>query len=134
MPTPRLPDAEALLAALYRAQLPGDVTVTELIPDDLMRVLPLVRVHRWGGAASHPLFLDRALLQVDCYAVTRQTAYDLAQECRGGLYLGWAAQTRTPFGAVGSYRESQAPVEVRTADQPSGLFQFQGQYELHLGS
>ena len=126
-----LPDCDALLMEILRAALPA-ATVVEVMPPDWTKRYPLVRAYRFGGASEHPLFLDRALVQVDVYDDDRTAALNLAEDARTALYQSWAAHRVYPHGSVAHFGESQAPVELRTANQPDGETRVNATYELHI--
>jgi hypothetical protein len=78
-------DVEALVSSFLRAQpevttLCGDRVYTDM-PHD--RVYPLVLVTRIGGAfvINHPLWLDRASIQLDTYGGTKKQAFTLLDAC-----------------------------------------------------
>jgi len=72
-------DAEKLLVAFLRAET-GLRVVTEL-PSNLEEVLPVIQVSRYGGNDSRYV-LDRASVDVDCFAATRAEASALAAQAR----------------------------------------------------
>jgi hypothetical protein len=80
-------DAELLLVGWLGPTLapsyPTIRCVTD-VPANLADVLPLVQVTRFGGSDDVPT-LDRAHVDVDCFAATRQGAHDLAEAVRALL-------------------------------------------------
>lgn len=74
------PDAELLVLNFLRDAMTGTRCVTEL-PANLEKQLPLVQVTRIGGS-SDGFRLDRARLDVDCYAATRLDAAILGRQVR----------------------------------------------------
>ncbi|MCO1575364.1 hypothetical protein M8C13_06265 [Crossiella sp. SN42] len=128
---PSVPSAEKLLIGLLREQLPG-VQVVTLIPAPEVRRLPLVWVHRTGGAATHPLWLDQAAVSVECWAQQRTAAAELAQSARTALWAAYRTQAERPQGHIASYAEVSGPSEVRTRDQPDQLHRYLATYTLGI--
>lgn len=127
-----LPYADALLIALVRAAIP-DAEAGTLVPADLPNnPRPFVLVHRVGGAAIDPQFLDQATVDVQAFADTRTGAADLAETVRVALFEAYRTQQVNQHGHIAYYRETSGPSEVRTADQPDQLYRFQATYSLAL--
>lgn len=72
-------DAEKILVGWLKTQTMARLC-TEL-PADLSEVLPVIRVSRYGGSGSL-VMLDRASVDVDCYADSRGEASALAGQVR----------------------------------------------------
>jgi hypothetical protein len=85
------PDIEIELVSWLAAD--QDVRVVTELPSNLVEVLPLIQVQRVGGD-DDGFRLDRALVDLDVYASTRQAASDLARSARSGL-LGHLRGTST---------------------------------------
>lgn len=87
-----LPDTEALAAAHLRANadvaaFDGNVYAGTVAPDR-DPAFPVVRVSAAPGGVvvtSLPVWVAKSLLYVDCWADTRDGAYDLAATCLGAM-------------------------------------------------
>jgi hypothetical protein len=75
-------DVEAELVAWLHTKL--TVRVLTDLPADLGSVLPVVQVQRVGGS-DDGFRLDRALVDIDAYAATRQGASALMAQARSAL-------------------------------------------------
>lgn len=75
-------DIEALLVPWLANQL--GVRVCTDLPANLEAVAPVVQVTRIGGA-DDTFTLDRAGVDIDCFATARQDAVNLAAQCRDAL-------------------------------------------------
>ncbi|MCK2242321.1 MULTISPECIES: hypothetical protein [unclassified Crossiella] len=126
-----VPPAEVVVVAVLRAALPG-LSVVTLIPAPSARRMPLVWVQRTGGAAVHPLWLDRATLAAECWAATRPAAAELAGKVRAALFGAYRRQAVTTVGSLASFRELSGPAEIRTAAQPENLTRIRASYELGI--
>lgn len=124
-----LPDAERLVLALVRPQLPG-VGVGTAIPDDIADRVPYVVIRRAAGAAIDPRFLDQPVVSVDVWHRSKASASDLAESVRVALVEAWEQQTTTDVGHLAYFREDSGPAELRTAEQPDTLFRYQANYSL----
>lgn len=83
-------DVEKLLVGWLGTNL--GVRVLTDTPLNLADILPVVRVTRFGGADTD-VVLDRANVDVDCYAATRLDAYTLCEQVRGALLFSLAGKT-----------------------------------------
>lgn len=78
-------DAERLVSAYLRAQPTiNDIVAERVYTDPPANLLfPLVRIQQIGGAPiTVPLWLDEALLQIDCYGGPKALARHLLDEVR----------------------------------------------------
>lgn len=75
MTTAVLPDTEALVCGYLAAQLPA-ASVHSQFPTS--PTYPVITVHRAGGTPVHSRWLDRAVLQVDVWADSKEEARDVA--------------------------------------------------------
>lgn len=75
--------AETVLTTWLKAAFPLARVVTEL-PANLATVVPCIQVTRFGGG-DDVITLDAAHIDIDCYAVDRTTARDLAEQIRTSL-------------------------------------------------
>lgn len=118
------PDVEIELVAWLDAHL--DVRVVTELPATLLDVLPVVQVQRVGGD-DDGFRLDRALVDVDVYAATREAASTVARQVRSYLLgsLRGAATATAVFGYVSTVAApSWRPYEN------IGLRRYGGTYEL----
>jgi hypothetical protein len=72
---------EKLLVAWLESQLPTVTRVVTELPAQLATKLPVVQVVRFGGPDDQPT-IDLPTVDVDCYAASRGTAEDLAEDVR----------------------------------------------------
>ncbi len=129
-----LPDVDDVLLAVLGG---GEVVCGANVPADLAeRLKPAgshyVAAHRFGGAAVHPEFLDRATVEVDSWSASRRTAESVAQTCRVLLYGAWRSQQRHAGASISRYLEVTAPAELPTGSQSDGLYRFGATYSLHI--
>lgn len=125
-----LPDADGIVLAVLRAMLPPTVQIGNLIPADLVDRLPYVVILRVGGTALDPRFADRALVNVQCWASSRQDSERLAQAVRDCLYLASRGGVTTDQGHISAFTEQAAPSHLDTGTEPSGVFRYQASYLL----
>jgi hypothetical protein len=78
------PDVEAELVSYLTGT--RTVRVCTDLPADLLDVLPVLQVQRVGGT-DDGFRLDRALIDVDAYALTRADASALARAARDDLVI-----------------------------------------------
>lgn len=117
-------DVEALLIRWLSEQLER-VHVVATLPAGLERRLPVVQIQRVGGRAetypwspSGPLH-DRAAVDIDCYAATREQASDLAGQCAQvvpairGLPLSTAVCTAVLENTAPTWRPDYNPQVAR---------------------
>jgi hypothetical protein len=83
---------EKLLVAWLETHLTAEARVVTELPADLASKLPVVRVTKFGGA-DDVLTIDRPTVDVDCYAVSRGAAEDLAEQVRDLLRFTLRGQT-----------------------------------------
>jgi hypothetical protein len=107
-------DVEAELVAWLTAGLTARV-LTDL-PADLGGVLPVVQIERVGGD-DDGIRLDRAFVDVDAYASTRQAASELLSQTRS-LLLGGLRGTVTDAAVFTAARTITAPAR-RPYENPS---------------
>ena len=129
VPLRNLPDVDDVVLEILRA---GGISCGPDNPPDILAVVPYVVARRYGGAAVDPEHLDRALVQVDAYAVKRRDAADLAETCRVLLYNAWLTQTVYSAGHVTRFAEITAPSKLQTADEPDNLNRYHATYTLHV--
>lgn len=79
------PDIEIELVT-YLADLLAGVRLCTELPANLVDVLPLVQVQRVGGDDDGAR-LDRALVDVDVFAATRQDAFSLSRTVHDALIV-----------------------------------------------
>lgn len=79
------PDVEIELVARLATRTSKRV-VTEL-PANLLEILPVIQVQRVPGGGDDGFRLDRALVDVDVYAATRQAASELSEVVREELVI-----------------------------------------------
>ncbi|MFJ4701958.1 hypothetical protein ACIP5N_27735 [Streptomyces sp. NPDC088768] len=103
-----LPDVEALALSALRAALPGVRFVVD-VPADWDAASSLVAVHRVGGAAIDPRYVDRALLDVQCFGTNRRAASLLARTVRAALLDACRTQTATDEGSLSGFSEVTGP-------------------------
>lgn len=118
-------DVEALLVGWLGAQLTVR-TCTEL-PADLTGALPVVQVDRIGGA-DRDVSLDIATVDVDCYALGRLAAAQLAARARTAL-LHALPGTTAAGGVVVRVQTLSAPAS-RPYDTTSAVHRCGGSYQL----
>lgn len=116
---------DALRAGL--SDLPAS-SVGTLERADALAHLPFVVARSISATTIDARFADRHTVQVDAYAATATAAHDLAMRARAALYSAYAAQADFPHGHLSWFDVVTAPVELREADQPSGLSRFTGTY------
>lgn len=132
MVLPTLPDADKLVLACFHAAVPG-VTFGTQIPTDLATKLPFAVASRFGGATVDPRFLDRASVDVQTWANTREGAFAAAYSCRNALRDAWLNGTVfAGLGHIAFFSETSAPSELRTQDQSDALWRTQATYSVHL--
>lgn len=100
------PDIERLLVGWLSARF--SLRVVTDTPANLEKVLPLIRVTRFGGADTAP-GIDRAIVDVDTYGATRATAAQLAERVRYSFL----------FKLCGTQVDDVAIVDVDTLSGPS---------------
>lgn len=100
-------DIETILMLAYADLVEEDHVVT-VTPSDLENRLPLIRVHRIGGADTR--IFDQPRVVVEVYAPTWAVAWPLAERCRQRLITG---PVRTSAGVIG-----RTTTEVGPADWP----------------
>lgn len=117
-------DVEAELVAWLADQLAARV-LTDL-PADLGSVLPVVQIERVGGD-DDGIRLDRAFVDVDAYASTRQAASELLSQARSVLlaHLRGVVTEKAVFTAA---RTISAPAR-RPYENPS-VRRFGATYEI----
>ncbi|MDX3549508.1 hypothetical protein PV724_44340 [Streptomyces europaeiscabiei] len=98
-------DVEAELVAWSTAEL--DVRVVTDLPANLVDVLPVVQFQRIGGD-DDTIRLDRAFVEVNVYAETRQAASQLMARTRS-LLLTQLRGTTTSAAVFTSSRTISAP-------------------------
>jgi len=108
MSTPILPDVEALVTEAVRARLTAVRVVVDL-PADWDAASPLVVAHRVGGAAPDPRFLDRALIDVQCWHTDRRSASRLAREVRAVLVDACRMAFSNAEGSLSHFTEVSGP-------------------------
>lgn len=117
-------DVEAELVAWLTDRL-DERTLTDL-PANLGDVLPVVRIQRAGGG-DDGIRLDRAFVDVDAYAATRQAASALMSRARS-LLLTELRGTVTAAAIFTSARTVSAPA-WRPYENP-GLRRFGATFEI----
>lgn len=130
VPLRLLADVDDVLRAVLA---PSGVPVSPNTPADLLQRLPYTVAARVpGGPAPHPALLDRATVQVDCYAGSRREAADLAETCRVLLWTAWREQSTHGGASIARFRGISEPAELRTSGQADGLWRFVATYSLHV--
>ena len=125
---PVLPDVDAVLLALLRAELPALVFGTQQ-PADVLARLPYVVVRKVGGTNIDERFAHRSVVNVDAYAADRPTAAALAETVRGGILACWRPGRMTTDGhRICSFRTVSSAVEIRDGDQPDWFARFNAIY------
>lgn len=117
-------DVEAELVAWLTDQL-NERTLTDL-PANLVDALPVVQIQRVGGG-DDGVRLDRAFVDVDVYAVSRQAASTLMGQTRSLLLTGLRG-TVTTAAVFTSARTISAPA-WRPYENP-GLRRFGATFEI----
>lgn len=117
-------DVEAELVAWLTDQL-DERTLTDL-PANLVDALPVVQIQRVGGG-DDGVRLDRAFVDVDVYAVSRQAASTLMGQTRSLLLTGLRG-TVTTAAVFTSARTISAPA-WRPYENP-GLRRFGATFEI----
>lgn len=120
------PDIEKELVAWLTAVLGGVRHCTEL-PADLLDVLPVNQIQRVGGDDDR-FRLDRALISLDSYGVTRDAASTLARQTRNALLMNLPG-TATAAAVFGRVSTVSAPA-WRPYENPS-LRRMGGTYEIY---
>ncbi len=114
---------DVILELLRRGLGPG-VTVVSRLPDDVTKYMPIVLIHRTGGASVAPRFFDRYLILLQNWAGGPGSAdpsresFELAERCRGVLWEAVLQQHTTEAGWLVDMRESSAPQELPESDLP----------------
>ena len=125
-------DGVGALVHLLRTGLPSyrtgrmPVQVFTDLPDEMASLLPVVHLHRTGGATDHPRFFGEFWVPIQCWAIEdtvsdpvwdpRQAAFELSNQVARILYLAWEQQTVTPYGSIVRWRESSG---FRKQDDPN---------------
>ena len=114
-----LPDTKLAVVTWIRAHpdLPAGVTVAGAAPDDLASSLPLVAVFRPPGPPPmHWARWDRALINVQVWAVTEKTARDVAasvaailHEAPGNTVADVVIQAVTDLTGIGDAPDPDLP-------------------------
>lgn len=128
-----LPDVDRVLAVYLNSALaaPG----SNHIPVNVVTSLPYWRVRRIGGGDVHPRFATAATVDLDCWESTRVKAADLAEEGRVALYDAWRNGVALEGGArIARFDSISDPAELRSSDQPSGVYRYLGTYSLLIRS
>lgn len=120
-----LPDEELLVMAVLT-----DCPISTRVPPGLAGKVPWRTVHKLGGTAAHPQFLDKPLVQVSSYAGSYDAAKALAETARVKLWQAWRTQFRTDLGGVHKVVETVSPFEVRTGTEPDGVVRFDATYQV----
>lgn len=126
--TATLPDVEALVLKALRASLPAVRCVVEQ-PADWDAASPLVVAHRVGGAAPDPRFIDRALMDVQCFHVGRPEASKLARDVRRILVDACRANVADDEGHLSGFTEVMGPWSPSPGDH-ANLSRFIATYQL----
>ena len=98
-------DVEAELVAWLASGL--DARVLTDLPANLGEILPIIQIQRAGGS-DDGLRLDRAFVDIDVYAATRQAASQLMSQTRS-LLLTELRGAVTPTAVFTSARTIAAP-------------------------
>lgn len=122
------PDVEAITLDVLRAG--GVPRCSTEVPANLYTILPYVVAYRAAGASGQPRLSDRALIHVQAWGASRESAADLAETCRVLLWEAAHAQAAHSGGYVNRLREDLAPAEVRTGDQPDRTWRFDAEYTI----
>ena len=117
-------DVEAELVAWLTSRL-DERTLTDL-PANLVDVLPVVQIQRSGGG-DDGIRLDRAFVDIDVYAASRQAASTLMSQTRSLLLTGLRG-TVTTAAVFTSARTISAP-SWRPYENP-GLRRFGATFEI----
>lgn len=125
-----LPDPDLLVLEVVRGAVGPDVQVGTDIPADLLDRLPFVTILLASGDEIHPEFALRATYDVQVWAEDRQTASDLAETVRAGLYFASKHQTVYTGGHVAYYRALALPAEIDSGYD--NVRRFQASYSLAL--
>lgn len=121
-------DVELLLIQWLQAQLGSGVVVRDELDNNLLDELPTVQVARVPVGDDDGFRLDRALVDIDAYAVTRSAAIALATQIRG-LVLGTLPGSTTGGAVVGRVRTLAAP-GIRPYEN-TGLRRVGATYEIY---
>lgn len=134
MVLPTLPDTDKLVLACLRGASATDADHSGTqIPANLLDVLPFVVASRFGGATVDPRFLDRASVDVETWAATRDAAFTAAFACRNALRDAWLNGTVfAGQGHIVHFSETSAPSELRTPDQAESVWRTTATYSLHM--
>lgn len=116
-----LPDTELVIRDVL---LGTGVSVGANIPADLLNRLPYISARRFGGAAVHQKFLDRATFTIDYWSANRPTASAMAETGRVLFQNAWQNQTVHAGATIARFTEVTAPSELRTPGQADGLYRF----------
>jgi hypothetical protein len=118
-------DVEAELVAWLTDRL--DVRTLTDLPANLGEVLPIVQIQRAGGD-DDGIRLDRAFIDIDVYAATRQAASTLMSQARS-LLLGELRGSTTTVAVFTSARTITAPA-WRPYENPD-LRRFGASFEIY---
>ena len=86
----------------------------EDLPDELAKVLPLVKLQRTGGASDNPRFVSQYWMSYSVWSDAetgvgwdaRKATFELANQVARVLYEAWETQLVTPYGSINKWRES----------------------------
>lgn len=103
-------------AAEVTALCPATNITTDLVGYQLGN--PWVMVERQGGALRYPYYIDRPRIDVECRALRRADAHDLAQVCQAALirqsttYAGKGVRLTNAKVETGVYKHFDKDNEV----------------------
>ncbi|MEU1434073.1 hypothetical protein ABZ438_08230 [Streptomyces sp. NPDC005786] len=121
-------DIELDLIGWLQAKAGPGVVVRDEVDNNLLAELPTVQVQRIPAGGDDGFRLDRALVDIDVYAATRGTAFELALLIRGWLLaeLPGSQTTRAVYGRV----TSSPPPAVRPYEN-TGLRRVGATYQIY---
>ncbi|MFE3461371.1 hypothetical protein ACFXKD_27825 [Nocardiopsis aegyptia] len=101
---------------------------------DLTRDLPVGMARKVpGGGAVDPRFLDRCMVDVQCWHTSDADADDLAEAARVALVTAWRTQQVIGgLGSISGYREISSPSLLQQDDTPKGVYRYQATYQLAI--
>ncbi|OLT27744.1 hypothetical protein BJF83_17305 [Nocardiopsis sp. CNR-923] len=127
-----LPRVNRLLLDLLRPAL-APVPVYSEQPD-LSRDLPVVMARKVpGDGAPDPRFLDRCLVDVQCWHSSDADTDDLAETARVALVTAWRTQQIIGgLASIAGYTEISSPARIPDETTPKGVVRYQATYQLAI--
>ncbi|MGW2398504.1 phage tail termination protein [Kitasatospora sp. NPDC001664] len=128
-----MPDAERLVLLALRAAFPG-VRCAVYLPTDWQKTLRqvgrLLIARRVGGNERVPGHVDSGMFNVQCYALSRRDASEMARQARAALRRAARDQFAGPDGHLQNFREVTGPfmtTDPLTEAQPD-FYRFTANY------